>query len=218
MPAWRKLVPIDESTSVARSTCSERRRAQVIAAASDCFAERGFHNASIADISKLAGMSSGHIYHYFENKEAIVEAIAEATLDEILEIHADILVGADMLEGLISHAVETSIHFSRLENSRLRLEILSEASRNARLAHIVQTFDRRAKESILEILKCINESRADCLSNSELESQFELISALVSGFLARSVNGPQVNENVLRQSLHRVLFSILMPNMSAQID
>lgn len=196
---------------------SEVRRGQILCAARSCFTERGFHNASIADISKLAEMSVGHIYHYFMNKEAIVEAIAETALEEILEIHADILKRVDMLEGLIDHAVKTSIQFSRLENSRLRLEILSEAARNSRLAHIVQTFDQRTRESTLEILKCINKSRAGCLSDSELESRFELFSALVSGFLVRSVKGGLVDENVLRQSLHRALFTILTSDISAQI-
>ena len=55
------------------------RRQQILNAAAQCFREHGFHGASIAQISKTAGMSAGHIYHYFENKEAIIAAIvAEA--------------------------------------------------------------------------------------------------------------------------------------------
>lgn len=49
------------------------RRAQILAAATDCFRELGFHGASIAKISQASGMSPGHIYHYFENKEAIID-------------------------------------------------------------------------------------------------------------------------------------------------
>jgi len=40
----------------------------------------------VADISKACGMSTGHIYHYFENKKALVEAIVEQSLsrDEVM--------------------------------------------------------------------------------------------------------------------------------------
>ncbi|WP_168735282.1 TetR/AcrR family transcriptional regulator [Pseudothauera rhizosphaerae] len=196
----------------------ELRRDQILCAARACFSENGFHGTSIADLSQLSGMSSGHIYHYFQSKEAIVEAIAESTLMEILEVHGEIINRPDVLDGLISHAVETSIQFSRLENSRLRLEILSEAPRNVRLARIVQDFDRRARESTFSILKSINRSTGTCASDAELEARFEILGALVSGFLVRSVKGGRIEEDVLRQSLRRVFFLILMPDFKAHID
>jgi len=55
-----------------RFTPRDARRAQIRAAAGECFRQHGFHGTSIAQISKRAGMSTGHIYHYFENKEAII--------------------------------------------------------------------------------------------------------------------------------------------------
>ena len=43
---------------------ADARRAQIRAAAAECFRLHGFHGSSIAQISKRAGMSTGHIYHY----------------------------------------------------------------------------------------------------------------------------------------------------------
>ena len=163
-------------------------------------------------------MSIGHIYHYFQNKEAIIEAIAEETLAEILEVHADILDRPDMLEGLLSHTVETAVQFSRLENSKLRLEILSEAARNACLARMVRDFDQQIRESALKILKRIDASLDAYSCDAEVESRFELLSALVSGFLTRSVKGCRVDENVLRRSLHRALLFILVPDNSVKTE
>ena len=37
------------------------RRQQILSAAARCFREKGFHGASISQISKAAGMSAGHI-------------------------------------------------------------------------------------------------------------------------------------------------------------
>lgn len=202
----------------ARGSGFELRREQILCAARACFSAYGFHGTSIADLSRSSGMSIGHIYHYFQNKEAIIEAIAVETLAEILEVHADILDRPDMLEGLLSHTVETAVQFSRLENSKLRLEILSEAARNACLARMVRDFDQQIRESALKILKRIDASRDAYSCDAEVESRFELLSALVSGFLTRSVKGCRVDENVLRRSLHRALLFILVPDTSVKTE
>ena len=52
------------------------RRSQILDAALVCFAKRGFHQASMHDISAEAGISVGLIYRYFENKEAVISAMA----------------------------------------------------------------------------------------------------------------------------------------------
>src|SRR5436305_13857858 len=54
------------------------RRAQILDAAFTCFAKRGFHQASMHDISTEAGISVGLIYRYFANKEAVISAMAAA--------------------------------------------------------------------------------------------------------------------------------------------
>ena len=53
------------------------RREQILKAAMVCFAKRGFHQASMHDISAEAGISVGLIYRYFENKEAVISAMAD---------------------------------------------------------------------------------------------------------------------------------------------
>jgi len=52
------------------------RRTQILEAAVVCFAKRGFHQASMHDISAEAGISVGLIYRYFQNKEAVIAAMA----------------------------------------------------------------------------------------------------------------------------------------------
>lgn len=50
------------------------RRRQIIDAAYRCFAQKGFHQASMRDICAEAGLSAGAIYTYFKSKEDIIEA------------------------------------------------------------------------------------------------------------------------------------------------
>src|SRR5437762_10158253 len=62
------------------------RPAQILDAAVVCFAKRGFHQASMHDISAEAGISVGLIYRYFQNKEAVIAAMANRHKKEIHEI------------------------------------------------------------------------------------------------------------------------------------
>jgi AcrR family transcriptional regulator len=54
------------------------RREQIITAAMHVFAQKGYARATTKDIASAAGITSGLIYHYFENKEALLKAIIEA--------------------------------------------------------------------------------------------------------------------------------------------
>src|SRR5438046_8769403 len=62
------------------------RRCQILDAALVCFAKRGFHQTSMHDISAEAGISVGLIYRYFENKEAVISAMADRHKKEISEV------------------------------------------------------------------------------------------------------------------------------------
>jgi len=55
----------------------EDRQEQIIDAAMRVFAQKGFTRATNKDIAREAGITPGLIYHYFENKEALLKAIVE---------------------------------------------------------------------------------------------------------------------------------------------
>ena len=59
---------------------------QILDAALVCFAQRGFHQTSMHDISAEAGISVGLIYRYFANKEAVISAMADRHKSEIQDV------------------------------------------------------------------------------------------------------------------------------------
>lgn len=60
------------------------RRNQILDAAQRCFKKQGFHKTTLRDIAQEFGMSAGHIYNYFSNKEAIIEALINPKVYEIV--------------------------------------------------------------------------------------------------------------------------------------
>ena len=59
------------------------KRMAVILAAMELVAENGFHGSPMSGIAKRAGVAAGTIYHYFESKDALIEA-TYAHLEELL--------------------------------------------------------------------------------------------------------------------------------------
>ena len=56
---------------------------EILKAALELFTEKGYCNTSIADIRQEANVSTGTIYHYFKNKEAIADALFEDILQSL---------------------------------------------------------------------------------------------------------------------------------------
>src|SRR5580704_4587623 len=63
---------------------SERTRAEILAAAIEEFAARGFHDAKISDIVSRAGVTQPSFYFYFPSKQAIYDHLLERVHDELL--------------------------------------------------------------------------------------------------------------------------------------
>jgi AcrR family transcriptional regulator len=80
----------------------EKRRAQIVGAAIELFADQGFHRTTIKDIAKRAGFSSGLVYLYVREKEDVLLLV----LLRVLEDHRTALPAAvadvgDPLERLV---------------------------------------------------------------------------------------------------------------------
>jgi AcrR family transcriptional regulator len=75
------------------------RPGEIIAAALEEFADKGFAGAKLDDIARRAGVSKGSLYLYFETKEEIFRAVARAASAGSL---AAMLTSAETLEGPLS--------------------------------------------------------------------------------------------------------------------
>src|SRR5687767_4555395 len=58
-----------------RPPAREDRHESILDAALHCFVERGFYGTAIPQIAEKANIAAGTIYHYFDSKEAMVNAL-----------------------------------------------------------------------------------------------------------------------------------------------
>jgi AcrR family transcriptional regulator len=65
---------------------ARQRRAEIMQAATEVFAKKGFLASGIADIAKKLDVGHGTIYRYFPNKLEIFLCILREAIDEMLQI------------------------------------------------------------------------------------------------------------------------------------
>src|SRR6266446_3067522 len=128
------------------------RRTQILEAAVACFAKRGFHQASMHDISAEAGISVGLIYRYFANKEAVISAMADQHKSEIQEVLERARQAPTLLESLeilfTAHCCENSPKVL----SAFVVDLYAEASRNPQVANLVRDVLQTAMEGVTKLI------------------------------------------------------------------
>jgi AcrR family transcriptional regulator len=166
------------------------RRAQILDAALVCFAKRGFHQTSMHDIAAEAGISVGLIYRYFENKEAVISAMADQHKKEISEVLQRARQAPTLLESVeilfTAHCCENEPRVI----SAFVVDLYAEASRNPRMADLVRDVLRTAMDGLTDLIARAPEAQAAAhgLSPTELA---ELIYAVARGMLMLDVLRPQ---------------------------
>ena len=76
-----------------RQARGKQRIEQILEAAAEVFAERGYEAATTNAIAGAAGISPGSLYQFFGNKYEIVRALAERYATELAAAHADAFDG-----------------------------------------------------------------------------------------------------------------------------
>lgn len=67
-----------------RAADYDNKRRSILDRSARAFACEGYNKTSMAQIAKICGFSKGLLYHYYENKEALLTDILRTHLDELL--------------------------------------------------------------------------------------------------------------------------------------
>lgn len=123
-PARRRLAPSE-------------RTPQILAAALEEFAERGYAGASMAAAAARAGVTKGLIYHYFPGKAELFKAVVRSCVQPVFSEAERLIAGfegprAALLRGLVELAYDR-VAAERRERLLFKL-ILAEADRFPELA------------------------------------------------------------------------------------
>lgn len=62
----------------------EAAREKIIAAAYECYEKKGINSTTFTDIAKASNISRRTIYHYFDNKKALIQAVVDDQASDFL--------------------------------------------------------------------------------------------------------------------------------------
>ena len=131
-------------TGLTTTACSTK-------SAAAAFRRRGYHGASVDEIASALEMTKGNLYYYFENKEEILYACHDYSLDVLLtlmtEVQSEPSSPDDKLRKLILAFIHTML--DELQGTALTLDL--QALSPALLKRIIakrDRFDRGLREII----------------------------------------------------------------------
>src|ERR671921_828748 len=104
--------PDKPQDSSSRRRRKEARPPEIVRAALEEFAEKGFAAAKLDDVARRARISKGTIYLYFADKEALFDAVVRETLGPVLDRVESLGQNPpgrveDLLRAVVAHGVAT---------------------------------------------------------------------------------------------------------------
>ncbi|GHF99870.1 TetR/AcrR family transcriptional regulator [Thalassotalea marina] len=190
---------------------AQARRNQVLCAAAECFKRKGYHGAGMAEISKMAGMSAGHIYNYFASKDAIIESIIQRDMEETLSLFQEFEENpGDLVTILIDGLDDAVVRHTDMDNKALSLEMLSEGARNEKIATLLQQSDTESRERMRNLL--VGErGPLKASSEREINARIEIMFAMIGGLLLRKTLNPNLDKEGLLIALRPAIKTLLLP-------
>jgi AcrR family transcriptional regulator len=201
------------STISKRHTDPERaqhRRTQVLDAAAVCFARSGFHGASMAEISKQAGMSTGHIYNYFDSKDAIIMAFVAMRMEHVNDRLGHMALQEDPLQFMYDDMPGIVAENMNGEFLGMSLEIFAEASRNPTIAGALRAADDEARGQLRALIQAGREKRGLAADVRTVDGRTEALIAMFNGLPLRAVHHPGLDQDAMTAAFRVAMQALVM--------
>lgn len=112
------------------------RRAQIMAAATALFAQRGYHATAVADIVDAVGVGKGVFYWYFPSKDGLLEELLRAATHD-LRRRQDLAIG-DAADPLVRIELGIRATMRWFEDHRQYFTLLRFAASQERFAPVLR--------------------------------------------------------------------------------
>jgi AcrR family transcriptional regulator len=198
-------------------------RDRIVRAATQVFAERGFHRATMQDIVRESGLSVGAIYTYFKSKSELILAGCDLITDQELgELRERLAAVAGFRERI---AVAVGFFFDNLEVERdargtpyLIIQAWAEADTDPAIREMLQ---RRRRETVTAAAMLLQEGviRGELPPWLDVEAVSHGIAALLDGMLlAASEEGAAYRREKAQHQVLAVLETMLAAAAAPEAD
>lgn len=138
-----------------RMRASERRE-QILAAATDVFAEHGFHDTALDAIARAAGISKALVYEHFESKSVLQEAVLRQLSSDLFDSIAGSVAAATHDQTVDSHdrlRAGIDAYFRFLEERRATWHMLFRESIGREASQVLLAVEPTFVAGIADVLR-----------------------------------------------------------------
>jgi TetR/AcrR family transcriptional regulator, fatty acid metabolism regulator protein len=140
---------------------------RILRAAEHIFAEKGYHQATITEISKLANVAEGTVYEYFKNKEHLLFSIPDYRIKNHVRKLDDILETKTPLK-MLQHLIQDHFFLYLSHRGFLKVFLLDiQLNRRFYSSHVYDAF--RSYSSIVESI--LEEGKKDGTIRPEINNR-----------------------------------------------
>jgi TetR/AcrR family fatty acid metabolism transcriptional regulator len=107
-----------------QSTREQDRRRTILRAAVEVFSKKGYHGCRIADVAREAGVAYGLVYHYFKNKDELLESVFTSGWAGFVERIREQVAQGGSLEARVRGVVEVAFEAYKRDPRGVKVLIL----------------------------------------------------------------------------------------------
>jgi len=157
------------------------RATEIMAAAEKLFTSRRFHEITVEDIARKAGVGKGTVYRYFKNKDDVFEQVAASGFDALCEVVRNAARGRGDFEARL---LEVCMSISRFFRSRRQLFHMMQSEERRVLSRRGKTRERwleRRRRLVSALGEILARGRDEGVIRADVP--LELLAAFLLGLL-----------------------------------
>jgi AcrR family transcriptional regulator len=150
------MAEVEETTTTPHGVADQRRE-EMLRAALEVIAERGFPETRIADVAEQAGSSPALVIYYFKTKENLLtKAIrhAEVEWSDLGARRMEVIESASArLEDIVAMTCLPETDTDLRDSRTLWLDVWAQSVRHPEMARVREEFDAHRRETIVGIVR-----------------------------------------------------------------
>ncbi len=183
------------------------RREQLLEAAAQLFADRGFHAVGIDDIGAAAGISGPGVYRHFASKQALLESLCDRAMSRMLEGAEDIMAAHDDPQEALEALVDLHVAFAVQERALIGVWVREMRALSDDVRRSLRRRMREYEQPWNEVLGSLR----DDLEPGEVAVVISSTLAMLNG---TAFTAPTVEADRLAQLLRRMALAALLSRRS----